>query len=208
MSTSSDNQPNNYPSKEVKVAEARQQDVGRGIARIDPDVAKELGIATGDIVEITSGRKRTAAKSWHGYPDDRSKGIIRIDGATRRNADTSIDEKVTIGDVIKVRFKQETGFYDKILKRLSTLIPAKYFYLADLVVFVFFSFLYMTFLRVFTFMGYGRSLRISLFLGACTYYFMPDLTVGKGDDLFFLCAALLIILLRAYISRKKAKPSV
>ena len=95
MSTSSDNQ-NNYPSKEVKVAEARQQDVGRGIARIDPDVAKELGIATGDIVEITSGRKRTAAKSWHGYPDDRSKGIIRIDGATRRNADTSIDEKVTI----------------------------------------------------------------------------------------------------------------
>ncbi len=96
MSASSENQPNNYPSKEVKVAEARQQDVGRGIARIDPDVAKELGIATGDIVEITSGRKRTAAKSWHGYPDDRSKGIIRIDGATRRNADTSIDEKVTI----------------------------------------------------------------------------------------------------------------
>jgi transitional endoplasmic reticulum ATPase len=96
MSTASDNQPNNNPSKEVKVAEARQQDVGRGIARIDPDVAKELGIATGDIVEITSGRKRTAAKSWHGYPDDRSKGIIRIDGATRRNADTSIDEKVTI----------------------------------------------------------------------------------------------------------------
>ena len=96
MSASSDSQPNNYPSKEVKVAEARQQDVGRGIARIDPDVAKELGIATGDIVEITSGRKRTAAKSWHGYPDDRSKGIIRIDGATRRNADTSIDEKVTI----------------------------------------------------------------------------------------------------------------
>ena len=96
MSTASDNPPNNFPSKEVKVAEARQQDVGRGIARIDPDVAKELGIATGDIVEITSGRKRTAAKSWHGYPDDRSKGIIRIDGATRRNADTSIDEKVTI----------------------------------------------------------------------------------------------------------------
>ena len=95
MSASADNQ-NNYPSKEVKVAEARQQDVGRGIARIDPDIAKELGIATGDIVEITSGRKRTAAKSWHGYPDDRSKGIIRIDGATRRNADTSIDEKVTI----------------------------------------------------------------------------------------------------------------
>lgn len=83
-------------SAEVKVAEARQQDVGRGIARVDPDIAKRLGISTGDIVEISSGRKKTAAKSWHGYPDDRGKGIIRIDGATRRNADTSIDDKVTI----------------------------------------------------------------------------------------------------------------
>ena len=88
-----DNNINNNLSKEVKVAEARQQDVGRGIARIDPNIADELGIVTG---EITSGRKRTAAKSWHGYPDDRSKGIIRIDGATRKNANTSIDEKVTI----------------------------------------------------------------------------------------------------------------
>lgn len=96
MSSATDNDASNTPSKEVKVAEARQQDVGRGIARIDPDIAKDLGIATGDIVEIGSGRKKTAAKSWHGYPDDKSKGIIRIDGATRKNADTSIDEKVTI----------------------------------------------------------------------------------------------------------------
>ncbi|MFV2015188.1 MAG: AAA family ATPase, partial [Candidatus Heimdallarchaeota archaeon] len=96
MSAATGDNQSNTPSKEVKVAEARQQDVGRGIARIDPDLAKDLGIATGDIVEITSGRKRTAAKSWHGYPDDRGKGIIRIDGATRKNADTSIDERVTI----------------------------------------------------------------------------------------------------------------
>ena len=97
--TSSDNHEENFTSnlrKEVKVAEARQQDVGRGIARIDPDIAKELDIVTGDIVEITSSTKRTVVKSWHGYPDDGSKGIIRIDGATRRNANTSIDEKVTI----------------------------------------------------------------------------------------------------------------
>ena len=84
------------PYIEVRVAEARQQDVGRGIARLDPDVAKQLGISTGDIVEIVSPTKRTAAKSWHGYPDDRGKGIIRIDGATRRNAQTSIDDKVKI----------------------------------------------------------------------------------------------------------------
>ncbi|OLS20813.1 MAG: VCP-like ATPase [Candidatus Heimdallarchaeota archaeon LC_3] len=81
---------------EVKIAEARQQDVGRGICRLDPEVAKSLGISTGDIVEISSPDKKTAAKSWHGYPDDKGKGIIRIDGATRRNAEVSIDDKVKI----------------------------------------------------------------------------------------------------------------
>jgi len=121
---------------------------------------------------------------------------------------THIDEKMTIGEVIKVRFKKETTFYDRILQSLSTLIPAKYRYLADLVLFVFFSFLYMTFMRVFTFMGYGHSLRISLFLGACTYYFMPDFTVGKGDDFFFIGVSLLIIILRTYIHHRRAKPSV
>ena len=121
---------------------------------------------------------------------------------------THIDEKITISEVIKVRFKQETTFYDKILKSLSALIPEKYRYFADLILFVFFSFLYMTFVRIFTFMDYGRSLRISLFLGACTYYFMPDFTVGKGDDFFFIGVALLIIIIRTYIHRRRAKPSV
>ena len=91
-----DNLDNKNPTKDVKVAEARQQDIGRGIARIDPDIAKELGIETGDVIEIVSEKRKTAAKSWYGYPDDRSKGLIRIDGATRRNAETSIDEKVKI----------------------------------------------------------------------------------------------------------------
>ena len=121
---------------------------------------------------------------------------------------THIDEKMTIGEVIRVRSKQETTFYEKILKSLSTLIPGKYRYFADLVLFAFWSFLYMTFMRVFTFMGYGRSLRISLFLGACTYYFMPDFTVGKGDDFFFIGVALLIIILRTYIHRRRAKPRI
>jgi len=121
---------------------------------------------------------------------------------------TYIDEKMTIGEVIKVRSKQETTFYEKILKSLSTLIPGKYRYLADLVLFAFWSFLYMIFMRLFTFVGYGRSLRISLFLGACTYYFMPDFTVGKGDDFVFIGAALLIIILRTYIHRRKAKPGI
>jgi hypothetical protein len=63
----------------------------------------------------------------------------------------------------------------------------------------------MTFFRVFTFMGYGRSLRGSLFLGGVTYYFMPDFSPGRADDIFFLAVPLLIILLRKYILRRKEK---
>jgi hypothetical protein len=118
---------------------------------------------------------------------------------------THIDEKMTINEVIKIRFKKETTFYDRILTSLSDVIPGKYRLIADLVLFVFFSFLYMTFLRVFTFLGYGRSLRISLFLGACTYYFMPDFTAGKWDDSVFIGMALLIIILRTIIHHKRSK---
>ncbi len=83
----------------VRVAEAKTRDVGRGIARLDPKVAEELGIGTGDVIEIT-GRKATAAISWRGYPEDTGKGIIRIDGAIRKNAGVGIDDKVTIRKIV------------------------------------------------------------------------------------------------------------
>ena len=94
--------------KEVKVTEARQQDIGRGIVRIDPVIAKELNIVTGDIVEISSSKKKTVARSWHGYSEDENKSIIRLDGLTRKNADTLIDEMVKIR---KVKAKDANAIY-------------------------------------------------------------------------------------------------
>ncbi len=81
--------------KELKVEEAKARDVGRGIARIDPEVAKEMGLVAGDVILI-EGEKRTAAIYWPGYPEDAGQGIIRIDGTTRRNAGVRIDDKVKI----------------------------------------------------------------------------------------------------------------
>ena len=81
--------------KELRVEEARSRDVGRGIARVDPEVAKELGLVAGDVILI-EGEKRTAAIYWPGYPEDAGKGVIRIDGTTRRNAGVRIDDKVSI----------------------------------------------------------------------------------------------------------------
>ena len=79
----------------LRVAEARQKDVGRGIARIDPEVAHRLGLTSGDVVSI-EGKRRTVAISWPGYMEDLGTGVIRIDSYTRRNAGVGIDEKVTV----------------------------------------------------------------------------------------------------------------
>ncbi len=84
--------------KEIKIAEARQGDIGRGAARIDPEVAYSLGVSSGDFVEI-EGKKKTAAVLWPGLPGDAGGELIRIDSTTRRNAGIRIDDKVKIRKV-------------------------------------------------------------------------------------------------------------
>ena len=79
----------------LRVADAYQRDVGRGIARVDPKVVDELGLTSGDVIQIV-GKKKTTALSWPGYETDFGKGTIRIDGYLRNNAGVSIDDKVTI----------------------------------------------------------------------------------------------------------------
>ena len=85
--------------KEVRltVAEARHRDVGKGIARIDRRVYDDLGVETGDVIEIVGKRgKRAVARVWPGYPEDEGKGIIRIDGEMRYNAGVGIGDMVTV----------------------------------------------------------------------------------------------------------------
>jgi transitional endoplasmic reticulum ATPase len=84
-------------AKEVvlKVAEARQRDVGRGKIRMDDINMREIGITTGDVVEIR-GRQKTGAIAWPAYIEDQGAGIVRMDGIIRRNAKVSLEENVRI----------------------------------------------------------------------------------------------------------------
>ncbi len=91
----------------LKVAEARSRDVGRGIARIDPEVYEKMHLMPGDTVMI-EGTKSTAVTVMRGYPEDAGTGIIRIDGYTRRNAGVGIDDKVTVRKVTAQPAKQVT----------------------------------------------------------------------------------------------------
>ncbi|MFO7966232.1 MAG: CDC48 family AAA ATPase [Archaeoglobaceae archaeon] len=81
----------------LRVKEAYHRDVGRGIARTDPEVIDQMGLKSGDIIEITGkGKVSVPGIVWPGYPEDRGSGVIRIDGNLRTNAGVGIDDKVTI----------------------------------------------------------------------------------------------------------------
>ena len=79
----------------LKVMEAVQDDVNKGIVRLDSNFMKQMGVNEGDVVEI-KGEKTTAAIVRRGYPGDINLSIVRIDGDTRKNAKTSIGEFVTL----------------------------------------------------------------------------------------------------------------
>lgn len=82
----------------LKVKESSPKDVGRAIARIDPEDMQELGLDVGDIIEI-KGKRKTAAKVMPCYAEDRGKKIIQIDGISRENVSIGLDEKVKINKI-------------------------------------------------------------------------------------------------------------
>jgi transitional endoplasmic reticulum ATPase len=83
----------------LKVAEAEQRDVGRKIARIDPEVAERLNITSGDALEISSLGKKTTVLNWPARESDRGKGLIRIDGYIRNKLDVGINDQVEVKKV-------------------------------------------------------------------------------------------------------------
>ena len=83
----------------LKVTEALSKDTGRGYARIDPSDMAKLNLAVGDIVQVSSSKGSGVAKLMPTYIDLRGKGIVQLDGLTRRNAALSLDEKVLIEPV-------------------------------------------------------------------------------------------------------------
>ena len=80
---------------QLRVAEARQEDVNRFIVRLSGEAMEKLGVKTGDVIEI-KGRKITAAIVWPAYDEDQDQEIIRMDGTIRHNAGVSLGEKVTV----------------------------------------------------------------------------------------------------------------
>ncbi len=82
----------------LKVKEALQTDVGRGIARLNSHTMERLGVETGDVVESEGPEKKKAvALVWRARTEDEGKEVIRLDGILRHNCGISVD------DVVRVR---------------------------------------------------------------------------------------------------------
>ena len=96
---SSKNNESNENIVSLRVAEAEQSDVGRKIARIDPEVAQHLGISAGDALELSSLGKKTTVLHWPAKERDRGKGLVRIDGNLRNRLDVGINDSVEIKKV-------------------------------------------------------------------------------------------------------------
>jgi len=79
----------------LKVAEAVQDDVNKGIVRVDSSFMREIDVRPGDIVEIEGTRKSVAIVD-RAYPGDIGQNFIRMDGLTRKNCRTSIGELITV----------------------------------------------------------------------------------------------------------------
>ena len=96
---SNKNNESNENVVSLRVAEAEQSDVGRKIARIDPDVAQQLEISAGDALELSSLGKKTTVLHWPAKERDRGKGLVRIDGNLRNRLDVGINDSVEIKKV-------------------------------------------------------------------------------------------------------------
>ena len=78
----------------LKIERLEKSRSGRSLIYIDQDVMLDLGLNTGDIIEIR-GKKKTTGIAVSSAPD-RGKGIIRLDGLQRLNAGATIGEYVSL----------------------------------------------------------------------------------------------------------------
>ncbi len=86
-------------SLELRVHDADQSHVGRGIITLDRTSKEFLGVTSGDIVELEAGKK-TAAIIWPAKSSDEGRGVIRMDSLIRHSCNASLGEKVKVSKAV------------------------------------------------------------------------------------------------------------
>jgi transitional endoplasmic reticulum ATPase len=97
---------NNNDKVTLRVAETNPKFVGRGMALVDPKVMEDLGLSTGDVLEVSAKNKKSYVLLWSSLSDDYGKKLIRIDGYTRNNIGIGIDDSIAVRKVIVRKAEQ------------------------------------------------------------------------------------------------------
>ena len=84
---------------QMRIAEAKQRDIGKKRARIGPDAMDYLKAAPGDVIEI-SGKRSSCAIVWPSDEDDKFPDVVKIDGQTRKNIGGALNDIVKIKKVV------------------------------------------------------------------------------------------------------------
>ena len=98
---------NDGESVKLKVSEANQGDVGKGIVRVSEEYLEKMGARTLDVVEII-GSRSTAALAVNAYSADQGIDIVRMDGLIRSNAGTSIGQYIEVRKAVWSEAKHVT----------------------------------------------------------------------------------------------------
>jgi len=77
----------------------KRKDEGSGLAAIDRESMRELGVSSGEFVAIEGRDGRAIARVWPGRSEDSGRGIVRIDGQLRQAAGASVDGTVEVEPV-------------------------------------------------------------------------------------------------------------
>jgi transitional endoplasmic reticulum ATPase len=80
---------------QMRVGEAKQRDVGKKRARVGPDAMDFLKVNPGDVIEIT-GKKSSCAVAWPTDEDDKFPDVVRVDGQTRKNIGSALNDIVKL----------------------------------------------------------------------------------------------------------------
>ncbi len=84
---------------QMRVGEAKQRDVGKRRARIEPEAMEFLKVEAGDSIEII-GKRSSCAVVWPADDDNKTPDVIRIDGQTRKNVGVGINDLVNVKKVL------------------------------------------------------------------------------------------------------------
>ncbi|OLC35495.1 MAG: CDC48 family AAA ATPase [Thaumarchaeota archaeon] len=84
---------------QMRVGEAKQRDVGKRRARIEPEAMEFLKVEPGDMIEIIAKRS-SCAIVWPADDENKAPDVIRIDGQTRKNVGIGINDLVNVRKVV------------------------------------------------------------------------------------------------------------